>query len=45
MIGEILQKKGIIMDKKLLDFLITAKRATYAGKGAETAPSREKSHF
>jgi len=43
-IGEILQKKGIIMDKKLLDFLITAKRATYAGKGAETAPSREKSH-
>lgn len=32
------------MDKKLLEFLIKAKRATYAGKGAETAPSRVKSH-
>ena len=32
------------MDKKTLDFLIRAKRATYAGKGAETASSRIKSH-
>lgn len=32
------------MDKKLLEFLIKAKRATYAGKGAETTPSRKKSH-
>ena len=31
-------------DKKITDFLIRAKQATYAGKGAETAPSREKSH-
>ena len=31
-------------DKKITDFLIRAKKATYAGKGAETAPSREKSH-
>lgn len=32
------------MDKKLVDFLIAAKKATYAGKGAETASSRVKSH-
>ena len=32
------------MDKKLTDFLIKAKQATYAGKGAETASSRVKSH-
>ena len=32
------------MDKEIIDFLIRAKRATYAGKGAETAPSRPKSH-
>lgn len=32
------------MDKELVDFLIKAKQATYAGKGAETAPSRVKSH-
>ena len=32
------------MDKKLVDFLIRAKQATYAGKGAETASSRVKSH-
>ena len=32
------------MDKNLVDFLITAKKATYAGKGAETASSRVKSH-
>lgn len=31
-------------DKKITDFLIRAKQATYAGKGAETASSREKSH-
>ncbi len=31
-------------DKQLVDFLIKAKRATYAGKGAETPSSREKSH-
>ena len=32
------------MDKQLVDFLIKAKQATYAGKGAETTSSREKSH-
>ena len=32
------------MDKKIVDFLIRAKRATYAGKGAETASSRIGSH-
>ena len=32
------------MDKELVEFLIRAKRATYAGKGAETVSSREKSH-
>lgn len=34
----------IRMDKKIVDFLIKAKQATYAGKGAETTSSREKSH-
>lgn len=32
------------MDKELVDFLISAKKATYAGKGAETASSRVNSH-
>ena len=32
------------MDKELVDFLIRAKKATYAGKGAETSSSRVKSH-
>ena len=32
------------MDKQIVGFLIKAKQATYAGKGAETAPSRIKSH-
>ena len=32
------------MNKKIVDFLIRAKRATYAGKGAETASCRIKSH-
>ncbi len=32
------------MDQKIIRFLIRAKRATYAGKGAETTPSRIKSH-
>ena len=32
------------MEKQTVEFLIRAKRATYAGKGAETAPSRVKSH-
>lgn len=32
------------MDKELVEFLIRAKKATYAGKGAETTSSREKSH-
>ena len=32
------------MDKEVVDFLIKAKQATYAGKGAETASSRLKSH-
>lgn len=32
------------MEKKIVDFLINAKRATYAGKGAETSSSRMKSH-
>ena len=32
------------MDRKIIEFLIRAKRATYAGKGAETDPSRIGSH-
>ena len=32
------------MDKSIISFLIRAKRAMYAGKGAETAPSRIGSH-
>ena len=32
------------MDKQIVDFLIRAKRATYAGKGAETDSSRPGSH-
>ena len=32
------------MEKRIVEFLIRAKRATYAGKGAETAPSRPGSH-
>ena len=32
------------MDSSIVSFLIKAKRATYAGKGAETAPSRINSH-
>ncbi|MDE6732023.1 MAG: hypothetical protein K2J77_04020, partial [Oscillospiraceae bacterium] len=32
------------MEKSIVDFLIKAKRATYAGKGAETSSSRMKSH-
>lgn len=32
------------MDKTVIDFLIKAKKKTYAGKGAETIASREKSH-
>ena len=32
------------MDAEIIAFLIRAKRATYAGKGAETAPTRPGSH-
>lgn len=32
------------MEKRIIDFLITAKKNTYAGKGAETTSSRVKSH-
>lgn len=32
------------MEKSVIDFLIRAKRATYAGKGAETGSSRAGSH-
>lgn len=32
------------MDKEIIAFLIRAKKATYAGKGTETAPSRSGSH-
>ena len=32
------------MDKRIVAFLIRAKQATYAGKGAETASSRTASH-
>ena len=32
------------MDKQITAFLIRAKQSTYAGKGAETAPSRVGSH-
>ncbi len=32
------------MDREIIDFLMRAKRATYAGKGGETASSRPASH-
>lgn len=32
------------MEKRIIDFLIKAKKATYAGKGAETISSRLMSH-
>jgi len=32
------------MNKQMIEFLIRAKKATYAGKGAETASSRINSH-
>ena len=32
------------MDKRIIDFLIKAKKATYAGKGNETISSRPNSH-
>ena len=32
------------MDNRIIDFLIRAKKATYAGKGAEIASSRPNSH-
>ncbi|MDR0919491.1 MAG: DUF5680 domain-containing protein [Oscillospiraceae bacterium] len=32
------------MNEKVIQFLIRAKRATYAGKGAEDSPSRPSSH-
>ncbi len=32
------------MNDKVVDFLIRAKKATYAGKGAEATPSRPSSH-
>jgi len=32
------------MDKKIIEFLINAKKATYAGKGAESQASRPNSH-
>ena len=32
------------MNREIIEFLIRAKKATYAGKGAETAPSRTGSH-
>lgn len=31
-------------DKQIVEFLIRAKRATYAGKGAETTSTRPYSH-
>jgi hypothetical protein len=34
----------IKMNKNVIDFLIKAKRTTYAGKGAEDSPSRPSSH-
>ena len=32
------------MKKEIVDFLIKAKQSTYAGKGAETGPTRKESH-
>ena len=32
------------MDKRIVEFLIKAKKASYAGKGSETSSSRKKSH-
>ena len=33
-----------MMDRQIVEFLIKAKKDTYAGKGAETVPSRVRSH-
>ncbi|MFA5658552.1 MAG: DUF5680 domain-containing protein [Oscillospiraceae bacterium] len=32
------------MNERVIDFLMRAKKATYAGKGAESSPSRPSSH-
>lgn len=37
-------QKQQYIDEEVIEFLCKAKRATYAGKGAETAPSRPHSH-
>ena len=42
--GKIDKTGGFILDKKIIDFMIRAKRATYAGKGAEVISSRPNSH-
>lgn len=42
--GKININGGFILDKKIIDFLRRAKRATYAGKGAEAISCRPNSH-
>lgn len=37
-------KQQPYIDEKVIEFLCNAKKATYAGKGRETAPSRPRSH-
>jgi transcriptional regulator with XRE-family HTH domain len=42
--GKVDIKGGLILDKEIIDFLRRAKRATYAGKGAEVISCRPNSH-
>jgi hypothetical protein len=44
MMGESISGEAGEMEKQMVNFLIRAKRATYAGKGAETDSSRPGSH-
>ena len=42
--GKININGGFILNKEIIDFMIRAKKATYAGKGAEVISSRPNSH-
>ena len=39
-----MERRRDMADKKTVEFLIRAKKATYAGKGSEAEPSRPQSH-
>lgn len=42
--GDTVRREKMKPDSRIIGFLIRAKKATYAGKGAETQPSRTGSH-